>query len=118
MLPKLCKCLLILLTILQLWFVGYGQRVSFSIKNGTLKDVFGQIEQQTNYRFTFAEDDLYTVKNLTLTVSNAGVEDVLHQCFKNKPVTFTIKDNSIILQRQHNPIVPDPPQLFINGKVV
>lgn len=118
--PKHCKCLLILLTTLQLWLVGNSQRVSFSIKNGTLKDVFGYIEKQTNYHFTFVEDDLYTAKDVTLTVTNAEVEDVLRECFKNKPVNFTIKKDAIILQREDSPNPNDvkPPQLFISGKVV
>lgn len=114
------KITLILLTsvLLQASAASYAQKVTIHVKGVSLKDVFEQIQKQTKYDFLYNVKDLETSKPVDLDVDDTGLKKALDACFTNEPVTYTIKNTSILITKK--PVVVQPgiiAKTTITGKV-
>jgi TonB-dependent starch-binding outer membrane protein SusC len=97
----------------------YSQKVSLSLTDVPLKTVFLEINAQTGYNFLYSDEVLATSKNVSLHVTNASIEDVLALCFKGQPFSFTVRNNSIIIQKTIPQKSEDAslPPIDIHGRV-
>ncbi len=77
-----------------------AQKVTIRVKNVTLDKIFREIEKQTGYGFLFTKKMLKDADRVTLDVKNEPVNEVLHQCFIEQPLTFTIENNTIVISRK------------------
>ena len=104
--PKLLLCMR--LTIF-LFLVGifaasantYSQqsRFSFSSQSMTIKDVLDEIKEKSELQFFYSNDDFDVNQKVNLNVTDARVEDILKEIFKNSDVTFKIIDNAVIISK-------------------
>src|SRR5437867_1367346 len=100
---------------------GYAQRVSLNEKDVPLAKVFKEIRKQTGINFLFSSNELYDAGKVTVVVSNATVEDVLQICLKDKPFTYYIENNTIVVKQKPIAVFQPadaPPPLDIRGRVV
>ncbi|MFN7280650.1 MAG: carboxypeptidase-like regulatory domain-containing protein, partial [bacterium] len=98
--------LLLLATCLQVGATGYAQKVSLRAKDITLEQLFGQLRRQTGFQFLYADEALKTARPVSVSVRNAELAEVLADCFRDQPLTYTISDRTIIVKRrQAIPIV-------------
>ena len=114
------KITLILLTaaILQASAATYAQKVTIHVKGVSLKDVFEQIQRQTNYDFLYNAKDLEASKPVNLEVDDVGLKQALDACFANQPVTYAIKNTSILITKRPAVIQPEiVVKASITGKV-
>lgn len=83
---------------LQVSTAAFGQGITLSVKNVPLKTVLKKIREQTSYNFVFNErlTEGITVKNLQ--VNKSSVEEVLKQCLKDQPLTFSVIDHTVIIK--------------------
>lgn len=112
------KLTLILLTVtfLQVSAATYAQKVTLKVKQATLKEVFEQIRNQTNYDFLYNSDDIKLAKPVTVDLTNASITQVMDQCLSNQSLTYTI-DNKTILIRKKTAAESNAPKK-IGGKVI
>jgi len=124
---RIMKLTAILLTIVCLTTsaAGYSQRVTLTVKDAPLEKVFRQIQKQTGYDFLFTRQMLQDSKPVSLQVKDASLNEVLQLCLKDQPLSFTIENNAIVINRKT--LSADiglpasdlpPPPIDVKGKVV
>ncbi len=79
---------------------GLSQRVSVSVKNASLDEVFETIQKQTGYNFIFNSHILARARKVTINVKDALVEDVIAQCFRDQPFQYVIQDKMIMVKEK------------------
>jgi len=94
------KLIFVLLTatFLQATAATYAQRVSLKVRDAAIKDVFEQIQSQTNYDFLYNTRDLRQAKPVNLNLENASLKQTLDACFNNQALTYTIENTTIIIE--------------------
>ncbi|HEY0175668.1 MAG TPA: carboxypeptidase-like regulatory domain-containing protein, partial [Pedobacter sp.] len=85
---------------LQVSASGLAQNISISKKNITLQQLFTTIKTQTGYDFLYEPQMLYQANTVNLNVSKAPLKQVLDQVFANQPLTYTIDQKTIIIQKK------------------
>ncbi len=83
---------------LQVSASGFGQNISVSGKDLTLKKVFNEIQRQTGYSFLYFDKDLQNAKKITIDAQNEDLKDVLNRIFSGQPLTYTIIQNTIVVK--------------------
>lgn len=94
------KMTIVLLTIacLQVSAKGYTQSVTLTVKNAPLEKVFKELKKQTGYDFWYESKLLDKAKRVNLKVKNISLKQVLDECFKDQPFTYSILKNTIVIQ--------------------
>ncbi|MDR1526020.1 MAG: STN domain-containing protein, partial [Tannerella sp.] len=97
--------LILFLTVLNLSLPAYSYsqsaKVSIHLKNATLKDVFREIEEQTEYIFFYYEG-LIDNNKVDVEAENRSVSDVLNHVLKGKGITYTISERQISLVKKES----------------
>lgn len=75
-----------------------AQNISLDERNASLEAVFKKIEQQTGYHFWYEDQLVKTARKVNIQVKNAPLENVLKQCFKDQPLTYTIIEKTIVIK--------------------
>jgi TonB-linked SusC/RagA family outer membrane protein len=75
-----------------------AQKVSISDNNMSLSQVFNKIRKQTGYNFIYTNENLAKASRVSIHEKDAPLEEVLNQCFRNQPLTYTINDRIIIVK--------------------
>ncbi|WP_245917019.1 TonB-dependent receptor [Mucilaginibacter yixingensis] len=102
--------------ILQASAASYAQKVTIHAKDASLKEVFEKIQKQISYDFLYNAKDLEKSKPVNLELDNAGLKQALDVCFANQPLTYTIKNTSILITER--PVAPEAAmKRLITGKV-
>jgi TonB-linked SusC/RagA family outer membrane protein len=106
----------ILLTaaILQASASGHAQTVTISGKTIPFKKVFSAIKQQTGYVVFSNTNTISDAGSVSLSVKDMPLKDLLDMVLKDLPVTYLIRDKTIVLSRKAPPAlnffdVPAPP---------
>jgi TonB-linked SusC/RagA family outer membrane protein len=87
----------------------YSQQTKFSIKfvDITVKDVFKQIESQSEFVVFYNEDFVDVNRKVNLNVEDQNVEEILNEVFRGTNNTYRIYDRQIvILEREKNDLPP------------
>ncbi len=114
---------ILLISSLQVFAVGYGQRITLSEKNVPISKVFKEINRQTGYQFFYEDELVKNVGNISIRVKNAPLQEVLKICFRNLPLRYTISENTIVVTPAPTTIPATsfaviPPPVEVNGTVV
>lgn len=96
---------LLLVTFMQVSATCTGQRITLNATNASLKKVILDIEQQSGYVFFYDSKDVK--QKINIHISNATIEDVLTECFRNLPLSYKIADKTILLQQKAPPPAAD-----------
>lgn len=115
--------LFLLVSVLSAVGNSYSQNTKFSLKlnNATIKQVFTEIEQNSEYIIVYSDDILDVSKEVSVIVKNSSVEKVLDQIFAGTPIDYTIHDRQIVItQRVEDPSANQMQQAekTVSGKVV
>lgn len=108
---------------LQVSAKGYSQ-VTLSEKNVPLQKVFRQIQKQTGYDFLYTAELVQQCGKISIDVRNVSMEKALEQCLKDKPLTYSIVEKTIVIKPKEEipaektveAIPPSP--IDIKGKVI
>ncbi len=115
------KLLFILLVTacLQVSFAAFAQKITINYKKASLDQVFKEIHKQNGCNFIYDVNILAEAKPIDIDVNNLPLEQVLAQCFKDQPLTYIVKNNTVIVQRKKIIISREIlPPAIIKGKVV
>jgi TonB-dependent starch-binding outer membrane protein SusC len=78
----------------------YSQIVTLTERNASLQDIFKAIHQQTGYQFFYEDTLLDKAGKISIIVKNAPVDEVLAECLKDLPITFSIVNRTIIVKEK------------------
>ena len=106
--PILTKTLLImkltvvlfLATCLQIHATGYAQKITLNKKNVSLQQVFKAIREQTSYHFFYKDALLKNTGTVDVDVKDVSVDELLSECLKQFPLTYTIINRTIIIKKK------------------
>ncbi|TDS13971.1 SusC/RagA family TonB-linked outer membrane protein [Sphingobacterium paludis] len=74
---------------------GNAQKVSLSLKNARLDEVFTQISRQTNYKFLYSDDVIKQASRVNVNVRQANLADVLKTVLPESNFSFRIISETI-----------------------
>ncbi len=112
------------LFIILLSFLGtiasetYSQttRLSLELKNETMENVLGTIEEKSEYYFLYSAEMIDVDRKVNINVSNSPVEKILDLLFEGTNITYTVKGRQVVLSSGKNQVVTQQPKV-LSGKV-
>lgn len=94
-------CILMITALTSVYADGFSQKVTYTGKNVPLEVVFSQIKEQTGYGFFYNQDLLKASQPVSLKVVDTDLKEVLNSVFKNQPLSYTIKNRTILISRKN-----------------
>jgi len=85
---------------------SFSQTVSLKFKNAKLETVLKEIGTQTGYDLVYITPLINEAKPVSINVNNAPLREVLEKSFSNQSLTYTISNNTIIVQQKSSSIIP------------
>ena len=79
---------------------SFSQTVSLRFKNAKLETVLKEIGTQTGYDLVYITPLINEAKPVSINVNNAPLKEVLEKSFSNQSLTYTISNNTIIVQQK------------------
>ncbi|MBK0383646.1 TonB-dependent receptor [Pedobacter sp. SD-b] len=102
--------------------VSFAQNITLSKKNAPLEKVLKEIKSQSGYSFLYNDDALRTSNSVTVDFSNLTLKDALDKLFLSQPLSYTIKDKTVVIMPKETPFADHLDKIFsvvkIDGKVV
>lgn len=86
---------------------SFSQTVSLKFKNAKLETVLKEIGTQTGYDLVYITPLINEAKPVSINVNNAPLREVLEKSFYNQSLTYTISNNTIIVQQKSSVFIPD-----------
>jgi len=114
---------LLMLTILQVLAVdSYSQRtkLTFDLKNVTVKDALRTIEDQSEFFFLYSPKMVDVSRKVDIESNDKKVDFILNQMFAGTGVDYVIKDRQIVIATNEmiQPFKKETPQqVVVTGKV-
>ncbi len=102
---------------------GYAQKVNLDQRNVPLNKVFKEIKKQTGFTFVYTGGLLRQATRVTITMSDASLEQVLEACFRNQPLSYSIFNKMVVVKEKDPIIVTEIPlappiSILVKGEVV
>ena len=94
--------LLILAGVFTISATVYSQdaKISISMHDNSVNEVFTAIKEQTDYSFWYDVKDVDVTQRVSLSAENESVKTVLSQALKEQNVDFTVYGNHIIIAKK------------------
>lgn len=83
-----------------------GDRVTLSVRNGSLESVLKQIRKQTGYNYALQDQWKAISRPVSISVKNAPIKEALDICFKDQPFFYTIVSRTIVIEDRKPPEHP------------
>jgi TonB-linked SusC/RagA family outer membrane protein len=114
--------ILMLIACLHVSARGVAQeRISLDLKGVTLKTVLEDIRRQTGYQYIFIYNWTGDAKNITVSMHDAPLQQVLDFCFRDLPLSYSIEDSAIVIKKkalpQSNLADPGSPPSVVHGRI-
>lgn len=116
--------LLLLTALVHVSAESFSQKVTLSVTNKTLQEVFPELTRQTGVSIFYKEAFMAQTKPVSFQIANASLQMVLDICVRDQPITYELENGNIIIKPKPAgawPPVPAPqadtPRLTITGKV-
>jgi TonB-linked SusC/RagA family outer membrane protein len=92
--------LIVLCTIisLQITAASFAQQITLNYKNAPLREVLQSIRKQTGYYFFFSSEYLEKATPVSVSVTDATLENTLAVVFKGQPFEYAIKGKMITIK--------------------
>ena len=76
-----------------------AQKLSISIKNGSLEKLFSEIEKKTNYVFFYDVTILKGTQPVTVEAKDMSVEEILDRTVKQQSLEYSISNRTIFVKK-------------------
>ena len=94
------------------------RNVTVNIENGTLKQLFKEIENQTTYRFSYRAALIDNRRNVNVKMSGTPVTKVLEAALKGRDLSFSIvSEKSIVIMSREEAAGKAKPSRTVSGIV-
>lgn len=110
---------LLLAGLLQVSANSYSQstKINLGLKDATLVEIFDQIEEQSEFRFFYDNDQLETNETFTVNFNNEKIEKILNTLFEGKNVSYEVLDRHILITTSDDASNDGEQQDGVNGNV-
>lgn len=78
------KAMLVAVAALCLNLSAYSQDISLKMNNITVKEAMERIKKDTGYSFVFSSKDIDTNQRVSISVSDATIEEIIAQVLKGQ----------------------------------
>lgn len=95
---------------------GQRERISLDLANVSVKELFDEIQRQTNLCFLFNPAQTASLGKFSVKAEQKAVEEVLKQIFKGSELTYKFKDDLIVIVRKSE-LLPEVEEVRITGVV-
>ena len=110
--------ILMLATALQASANGFSQKVTLTLKDASIEQMLKEIKKQTGYLYFYKAEELKKSGKISLSVTNAEITETLNRGLQNTPFTFTIVNETIVIQlRNETEVNPPAPVVLSNINV-
>ena len=82
---------------------GQGARMTFKIKDATLKEAMDKIEKSSDFIFIYYDNILDVDRKINLDVKKQPIEDILDKMFESTNNTYTVVDRQIVISLKNQP---------------
>lgn len=99
----------------------FSQKVTVTVdQNTTLKELFKQIESQTDYKFAYTDQINANQKyfNEKSTYKNTEITALINELNKNTPIQFSIVGNNIFVKQKTSKTTPGKKKNKLTGQVL
>ncbi|TAJ14458.1 SusC/RagA family TonB-linked outer membrane protein [Marinilabiliaceae bacterium JC017] len=117
--------LLLVFGFLQVSASSFSQsrKVSVSLKNASIEELFEVIEEQSSVTFFFQDEQMNESSNISINAENKNLEEVLSEAFENTEMSFRILDNHVIVYKREQNVaetemVDQQKKFTVSGTVV
>lgn len=110
--------LLLFVTCMGAAAAGNSQQVNFKVKKTPLTQVLNLVKQQTGFVFFYSDKDMSQAQPVTIQLSNTPVTEALQEIFKNQPLNYSIKGNSVVITAKKQELKPPPPAVNIGAEEI
>lgn len=88
-----------LISILSIAAKGYSQhaRLNLSLQNASIKELFQEIEKQSEFNFFYKDDQIDVNKMVNIEADNSLIGEVLNEVFENTGVSYTVVNKVIVI---------------------
>lgn len=112
------KAMLVASAALCLNLSAYSQDISLKINNVTVKEAMERVKKDTGYSFVFSSKDVNTSRRVSVSVSDASIEEVIKQILKGQQgLDYEIQGKKIVLRKAASFSVSQDKKK-VSGKVV
>lgn len=113
--------IIIFSVLMQVSAKGLAQKLTLNQKGVTLKQIFIAINKQTGYNILWSTKEIKNDQRQDVSFNNTPLVDVLSTSLKDYPLTYVIKDKTIVIrERETSPAVNLPVEsqkIKIQGKI-
>ena len=94
--------LLFLIFTTQFSLEAYSQekKISFTLKNASLKEIISEIRKSSDYDFVYRDVNLEAFTRRDVTFKDATVEQILADCLKGTNLSYEINGKTIIIRKK------------------
>ncbi len=80
---------------------SYAQKtkIDLNLKNVSIETVLKEIEQKTDFKFLYNNNEIDTQREVSIDVYKKSVSDILDTIFNNSNITYILKKKQIVLRK-------------------
>ncbi|RIH66899.1 SusC/RagA family TonB-linked outer membrane protein [Mariniphaga sediminis] len=106
-------------------FNTYSQstKLNVKLKNTSLKEIFEEIEKQSEFVFLYNYDVLSKQNFKSVSFTNASIEEILNKVLNEEKIEYLIRDRQVIIKEKVNikpeeiPEIQEQKKIEISGQV-
>ncbi len=76
------------------------EKITFSLKNASLKEIMNEIKRVSGYDFVYSDADLNAFKNRDILFNKASIDDVLADCLREIGLTWSMNNKTIVIKKR------------------
>ena len=120
---RVMKIMVLLMTtfLLQVSAAGFAQKVSFSKKDASLKELFTEIRKQTGFNVFWQEGKVNDALKFDASFNNVSLEEVLNKTLSPQNLGYKIINQTVVVTKKDKPFVDKITDFFsaisIEGKI-
>jgi TonB-linked SusC/RagA family outer membrane protein len=77
---------------------AYSQKsIVISVKKESLGNVLTQIEKHSDYRFLYNDNPIFEKSRITLSVTNAGIDEVMGKILAGTGLSYSVNKNDLVI---------------------
>ena len=101
----------------NLYAAQIKDNITVEIKSGSLQSAFTSVEQKTNMRFLYSNEDVAPYSVEQMSFQNEALETILNKLLEKTELTWKIQDGVIMIKKKDAVKAAKTSALTISGKV-
>lgn len=98
---------------------AFSQDITLKANNVTVKEAMEQLKKSSGYSFVFSSADVNTKKRISISVEDAGIEEVIKQILQGQSgFSYEIRGKKIIIKKAQTGTVSSAQEGKVRGRIV